>query len=229
MIWRYWKKRPEAPPPATDHPYLQGRYAFERLFGDLAHSRRQWQATALVAIVSSVVLATGFVLLTRTHTAVPYVVEVDALGEVRAVTELKTAEPPERALQVALRRFVHNLRTVPSDLRLLNVQLAQAQAFVAGRAKTTFTHEVRDRSADLEQMLRRGETRYVENIPTLLKVPGETNVYRLAWREIHNEQTHHAYEGHFKIRVMAPESANALLDNPLGIFVTDYTWSKTSE
>ncbi len=224
-------QRPEEPHPAGAHPYLHGRYAFEQLFGDLARSRRQWQAAALVALATNVVLTVGFILLTRAQTVVPYVVEVDALGEVRAAARLAAAKPPERAVQVALRRFVHNLRTVPSDLRVLNVQLGRAQAFVAGYALTTFTHEVRGQREAMEQMLRRGETRYIDEISSVLKVPGEAGVYRVSWREtesIHLEQATHGYEGHFKVRILAPDSETFLLDNPLGIFVTDYTWSRTS-
>ncbi len=231
-----WKRlvrarHPSAAPPAEGHPYLQGRYAFERLFGDLARSRRNWQAVAITALAANVALTIGFIVLARAHTIVPYVVEVDALGEVRASAKLAQAKPPERTTQVALRRFVHNLRTVPSDLRLLNVQLGRAQAFVAGHALTTFTREVRGNSEELEHMLRRGETRYVDEISSILKVPGEAGVYRVAWREtdnIHHEQATRGYEGHFKVRIIAPDSPEILLDNPLGIFVTDYTWSETS-
>ena len=229
--FRRQRGRAHPAPPADGHPYLQGRYAFERLFGDLGRSRRHWQAVALTAMTANVVLTVGFILLARSHSVTPYVVEVDALGEVRASGALAVTKAPERAVQVALRRFVHNLRTVPSDLRLLNVQLGRAQAFVTGHALTNFTREVRGRRDQLEQMLKRGETRYVEEISSVLKVPGEAGVYRVAWREI--EQMLHAssargYEGHFKIRIIAPDSPELLLDNPLGIFVTDYAWSAVS-
>ena len=229
MRWLPWKIPSKEPPKASEHPYLQGRYAFERLFGDLARSRRQWQATALVAMVTCVVLATGFVMLTRVQKVVPYIVELDALGEVRVGNTLVAADPPERALMSALRRFVHNLRTVPSDARILNTQLGLAQVFVAGSAQTTFVKDVQVRRADLEKMLRRNETRYVEEVSSILKVPGEANVYRVAWREVLNEQTVSAYEGHFRVEVLPPESATILVDNPLGIYVTDYTWSQISQ
>jgi len=230
--WRHWFRAvDESGRPEGSHAYLEGRYAFERLFGDLARGRRIWQAVALVALATNGALTIGFILLVRAHTIVPYVVEVDALGEVRAAAQLSAAEPPERAVQVALRRFVHNLRTVPTDLRVFNVQLARAQAFVSGQALAVFTREVRSQREALEQMLRRGETRYVEEISSVLKMPGEAGVYRISWRE--SESAHfghatHGFEGHFKVRILAPESEALLLDNPLGIFVTDYTLSRTS-
>ena len=233
MKFSFWQRRTRTPPPllSTPHPYLQGRYTFKRLFGDLVRSRRSWRATALTAMAANVVLCMGFILQARKQTTVPYVVEVDALGEVRTTSTLAASKPPERAVQVALRRFVHNMRTVPSDLRLLNVQLHQAQAFVAGHAHATFTREVRSRSEELEEMLKRGHTRYVEEVSSILKVPGEGDVYRVAWREsetARSETSHRGYEGHFKVRVIAPDSPDILLENPLGIFVTDYTWSPTS-
>ncbi len=231
-VFARWKRRGGEKLPKRGHAYLEGRYSFERLFGDLAQSRRLWQAVALTALIANGALTAGFIVLARTHKVVPYIVEVDALGEVRAASELGVADPPEHAMQVALRRFIHNMRTVPSDLRLLNVQLKRAQAFVAGHALTTFMREVRGKTETLVEMLRRKETRYVEEISSVLKVPGESGVYRIAWREsgdLAPGSVAQTFEGHFKVRVIAPDDAEILLDNPLGIFVTDYTWAATGQ
>lgn len=200
------------------------------MMGDLVRSRRNWKAVAHTALVISVVLAGGFILQARRATVVPYVVEVDALGEMRTLGALAAAAPPERAILAALRRVVSNMRTMPSDARLLNVQLHQAQAFLAGDALQMFTQEVRTQSDKMQQMLRRGRTRYVEEVSSILKVPGESNVYRVAWRETADAggvSEARGYEGHFKVTLMAPGAPEVLLENPLGIFVTDYTWSAT--
>ena len=230
-IRRSFKPRSEESSRDDLSPHLQGRYDFERLFGDLATSRRLWQSIAGVALVANVALVIGFVLVARAQRTVPYVVEVDALGEVRASQELTRAQPPERAIQVALRHFVHNLRTVPSDVNILNVQLARAQSFVSGDAVAALLREVRGEGEKLDRMLRRGDTRYVEEISSVLGVPGAEGLYRITWREVEtvgSEPRLRGYEGHFKVRVLAPESPEILLENPLGIFVTDYMWSHTS-
>ena len=213
------------------HPYLDGRYAFERLFGDLARGRQSWQSVAFVMLLINLVLVAGYVHLASQHKVVPYVVELDALGEMRAVGTLSVREVPEHAVTATLRRFIHNLRTVPTDARLLNVRLQDARAHANGRAaKTLITDLDRDREF-LERMLERGDTRYVAEISSVLKVPGEGILYRVSWRELvqigHDERTS-AYEGHFQIRVQPPEDEESLSANPLGIYIMDYTLAQVS-
>lgn len=213
------------------HPYLEGRYAFERLFGDLTRGRRSWQSIAFLALLLNLVLTVGYIHLASQHKVIPYVVELDALGEMRAAGKLSVRDVPERAITATLRRFVHNLRTVPTDARLLNVRLQDARTHVHGRAaKTLVTDLDRDRE-NLERMLERGDTRYVAEISSVLNVPGEGILYRVSWREllrVGHEERVSAYEGHFQVRVDSPEDEEALDRNPLGIYIMDYALTEVS-
>ncbi|MCY3595409.1 MAG: type IV secretion system protein [Bacteroidetes bacterium] len=213
------------------HPYLEGRYAFERLFGDLARGRRSWQSVAFLALLLNLVLTAGYIHLALQQKVVPYVVELDALGEMRAAGKLSVRDVPERAITATLRRFVHNLRTVPTDSRLLNVRLQDARSHVHSRAaKTLVTDLDRDRE-NLERMLERGDTRYVTEISSVLKVPGEGILYRVSWREllrVGHEERVSAYEGYFQVRVESPEDKEVLDNNPLGIYIMDYALTEVS-
>lgn len=213
----------------SGHPYLQGRYEFERFFGDLARRRRTWQVVAIMALIVNLVLVVGYVELARRQKVVPYVVELDALGESRSVGKLALDEVPERAVIAALRRFIHNARTIPTDARLLNARLNEARAFALGQALTSFMQAVRGESQVLEQMLQRGDARYVEEISNILPVPNSPNSYRVTWREWTDSKegnTNSAYEGYFTMHIAPPETEEEILANPFGIFVVDYTWSR---
>ena len=213
------------------HPYLDGRYAFERLFGDLARGKHSWQAATFLSLLLNVVLTVGYLHLASQQKVIPYIVELDALGEMRASGKLSVQEVPERAITAVLRRFVHNLRTVPTDARLLNIRLQDARAYAYGRAaKTLITDLDRDREK-LERMLNRGHTRYVEEISSVLKVPGQGVLYRVSWRELvtmGHEEHASAYEGHFQVRVEPPEDEESVISNPLGIYIMDYSLTEVS-
>ncbi len=214
------------PRDSAGHVHLPGRFEFERFFGGLAERRRNWQAVALVCLFVNLALTVGFVLLALSHRVVPYVVEVDRLGEARSVGRLAQSAPPERAVEVVLRRFVHNLRTVPTDARLLNARLKEARAHADGRALDTFLKDVGGARKNLEDMLRRGDARYVEEISSVLRVPGDNRVYHVAWREIirqKSSETACGYEGYFRLELSPPDSEEELLSNPFGVWITDYT------
>jgi len=214
------------------HPYLDGRYSFERLFGDLARGKRSWQSVAVLALLVNLVLSAGYVHLASQHKVIPYVVELDALGEMRSAGMLEIQDIPESAITASLRKFVHNLRTVPTDTRLLNIRLQEARAYVHGRAaKALMTDLGRDREA-MERMLARGDTRYVVEISSVLKIPGEGILYRVSWREssrVSQEERISAFEGHFQIRIESPEDEETLRANPLGIYIMDYTLAQVGE
>ncbi|MFQ5569866.1 MAG: VirB8/TrbF family protein [Rhodothermales bacterium] len=215
--------------PTSGHPYLQGRYEFEQVFGDLARRRRTWQIVAMLALILSLVLGVGFAGLARTQRIVPYVVELDRLGETRSVGKLALEEIPERAMIAALRRFIHNARTIPTDARLLNARLNEARTYAMGQALDAFVTAVREESLAMEQMLKRGDARYVEEISSILSVPGSPNSYRVTWKERTDSQEGNevnAYEGYFTLRIVPPGTEEEILANPFGIYVVDYTWSR---
>jgi len=78
-------------------------------------------------------------------------------------------------------------------------------------------------------MLQRGDTRYVTEITSVLKILGEGILYRVSWREFarigHEERTS-AYEGHFQIHVDAPKDEELMAENPLWIYIMDYSLSQ---
>ena len=212
----------------ADHPYLASRYNFEQLLGDLASGRRSWQVFAIVLLVANVVLATGLAHVAAQRKVVPYIVELDALGEMRATGILDRHEIPERAIMAVLKQFVHNLRTVPTDARLFNIRLQDAKTHVKGRAAEMLIQQLGQQREQLERMLQRGYTRYVEEISVVLKVPGQGQLYRVVWRESTRtgaEVKEEAFEGHFQLQINVADDEAQMDANPLGIYVTDFTWT----
>jgi len=210
-------------------PHLKGQQEFERFFGGLVERRRYWQSTAILSLLVNLCLVVGLVLLSLQHKVVPYVVELDTLGESRAVGKVAHLHVPDRATVAVVRRFVHNLRTIPTDSRLLNVRFNEARSFATGKALETFVRDVRGKRDALEAMLRRGDARYVEEISNVLRVPGNEEIYRVTWRETARRnmtEVSSAFEGYFQVHIEPPDTEEVLIVNPFGIYITDYTVSE---
>ena len=210
----------------TQHPWVEGRAEMDRMYGDLALRARQWMIAALVSMTVSIVLAVGMVTLVTTDRNVPYIVELDQLGELRVVGEIATQEVPERARRATLHRVVTHMRQIPTDARILRAQHSQARAHMTGEAAMRFNSDLRSSGDQLNRMLSQGAQRYVREIKSLLPYPGEPGLYRVTWTEESKGMGTGApvsYEGHFHIQdnvTLAPEQA---IHNPLGIFITDYS------
>lgn len=211
-----------------DPRWVQGAAEMSRMYGDLAERGRVWMTAALVSMGCSAVLAAGLVYITVTYDPAPYLVEVDALGETRMVNQLATQDVPERVQQATLRRVLVNMRQVPMDREILRAQHNIALAYLAGNAARAFNQDLARESDRLNRMLQAGQRRYVRAVQSVLPFPGQPGFYRVSWVEetLTGQVTQTAYEGHFRVVVAPVENPEILAENPMGIFVTEYSISQ---
>jgi type IV secretory pathway TrbF-like protein len=214
-----------------ENPYLAARAEFVSVFLDQAKARRNWQLAAFALLVLLGVVLSAYVRLASEARITPYVVEVDRLGQAVAfgpAERLARSEPRLIAYQLAL--LVRNLRTVSSDFEAEKRSLFAAYAFVAGAAHATLDAYFLDPAHD-PRVLGRGSTRQVQ-VTSVLQVPG-TESWKVAWTE--TEQPRFvgsprtaAWEGYFRVETHPPKTTEAVLTNPLGLYVTEINWTQLS-
>src|SRR3989441_1464973 len=78
---------PESAPPAhpDGNPFLAARHEFMNAFGDLARGKRNWQLIAYALVGLLALLALADLRLAASSRVVPYIVQVDRLGQGLAV------------------------------------------------------------------------------------------------------------------------------------------------
>src|SRR5579883_1723725 len=81
----------------TDPRFIRARHEFANAFGDLARGKRNWQLATFwtLGVLSVVVLA--YVRLAGSARIVPYIVEVDRLGQVIPAGVADVMKPPDRS------------------------------------------------------------------------------------------------------------------------------------
>ena len=122
--------------PQVNH-IIAARNEFANAFGDLARGKRNWQliAFALTGLLSLVTLA--YVRLSPSSRVVPYVIEVDRLGQIAAVgTAGEMKSPEQRLVASQLAQFIRSIRTVlPVTASAAQAELVRrGYAFVAPEA-----------------------------------------------------------------------------------------------
>lgn len=207
------------------HPWITGAAEMDRMYGDIAETRRAWMTAAIVSMGCSVVLAAGLVYVTVSYDSAPYLVEVDALGEARLVNEFAAQEVPVRVQQATLRRVLVNMRQVPTDIRILRAQHDIVRAHLSGNAAQTFAEDLSRDTEALADMVAKGQRRYVQAVRSVLPFPRQPGLFRVSWTEetLGGRGETEAYEGHFHVVVAAVEDPAILVDNPMGVFITDYS------
>ena len=92
---------------------IAARNEFANAFGDIAKGKRNWQIMAFALAGTLAVVTLAYVRLASSSRVVPYVVEVDRLGQIMAVgTAEQMAMPDQRLMASQLAQFIRAIRTV---------------------------------------------------------------------------------------------------------------------
>ncbi|MDQ6633831.1 MAG: type IV secretion system protein [Gemmatimonadota bacterium] len=219
----------------TVNHIIAARNEFANAFGDLAKGKRNWQlmAFALAGILGVVTLA--YVRLASSSRVVPYVVEVNKLGQVMAVGPAdRMATPDQRLVASQLAQFIRAIRTVlPAAAAAGQAEMIRhGYAFVAPEA-AGFLNDYFANPRNDPRVLGTRLTRQVD-VTGVLRVPN-SDVWRLQWREVERSTQPGgptratAWEGYATVKLVPPASPEAIQDNPLGLYVTTINWTQVGE
>ncbi len=211
--------------PAPVTPYQKAAQVWDERLGSARVQARNWRLACLASLAIAGVLAAGLWHTARRSTVVPYVVEVDAFGAARAVGPMPGEHRPgDGQIAYHLAAFVENVRTVPIDPVVLRRNWLRAYAYVASRAAGRLGDYAR--SADPFRNV--GERTVTVELTSAVR--SSDTSFELRWREDESFRGAAAetrwYTALLSYVVQPPRDAAALRANPLGIYITDFHWSR---
>jgi type IV secretion system protein VirB5 len=219
-----------------ENPYLNARRTLNEHSGEIINSRRLWQMTALFALLIAIGAVGGIVHIGSQSKFIPYVVEVDQLGQTNAVARAdRAADADGRVVRAAIAAFVRDVRMVSFDRHVQNEAIWRAYALLQSSDPATI--KIGDFMQDpATAPMKRAETHSVGvEIQSVLQQTAET--WEVNWTEkvwdrqgIRVEQ--YRMRGLITVYSIPPTTATTeeeMRRNPLGIFVRDFTWSRIAE
>ena len=210
------------PEPVT--PYQKAAQVWDDRIGSAVAQAANWRLVALGALTLSFGLGSGLIWSTTQSRVVPYVVEVDGLGAVRAVAPITTTyNPTDAQLAWHLGRFITLVRSLPTDPVLVRGQWLDAYDMATGEAATFLSEHARlnDPFADVG---RRSVTVAINSV-----VRASKSSFQVKWTEqtFENGQLLRTsrWTAIVGIKIQTPTREEVLRKNPLGLYVTDIAWS----
>ena len=120
--------------PEPETPYQRAGQVWDERIGSARVQARNWRLMALGGLTLSGALAGGLLWQSLQSRVVPYVVEVDRLGEARAVAPAAEGyRPTDPQIAWHLGRFVSQVRSVSLDPVLMRQDWLAAYDMVTGR------------------------------------------------------------------------------------------------
>ena len=206
---------------------------------DQAKARRNWQLFAFGLLGLVAVLTFAVIGLATSVRYVPYMVETGELGEARYLGPVERLEGVEdRAKPHVLGNWVRDVRSIYGDPSARQDMLYDSYAHTANDALDKLQAYYADPETDPGRLSREGTTRSIE-IESVVLVPNPAGVssrgetYKVSWRErtkgtgFGGPETQR-YEGYFNVIVIPPANDKVAMQNPLGIYVSDFNWGTVS-
>jgi type IV secretion system protein TrbF len=212
--------------PFRGDPYLDARREWNERYGSYIARARNWRIAALLSLLVCAILSVGVVWLGSQSKVVPYVVEVDKLGQPAVVGRADQAVPVDRRIVKAeLAAWIVDVRTVTADPVAQKASLTRAYAMVDSAGAQALDDYYRDHSPfDAAQ---HGTTSC--SIDAVLPITDTS--YQIQWTEEERDfqgqltDTTH-WQASLQIGISPPTDEATLLRNPLGIYVHAISWTQ---
>ena len=185
----------------------------------------------LIGMLAVVIFLTvGLVYKSLSSNVMPYVVEVDtitgAIRNVGTVEASKNYEVGESVYKYFLSKFLKNTREIPLDPVVYRENLSNAYGFLTRNASLKLQTMLKT-----EKTLEKFGSQTVQiNISTILPMEGGHS-YQIRWTEENftigtGEKKVTPYSGIFTVQTIRSEDEEQLELNPIGLYISDFSWSK---
>jgi type IV secretion system protein VirB5 len=212
-----------APEPET--PYQKAAQAWDERIGSARVQAKNWRLMAFGSLALSMGLAGGLVWQSTHGAIVPWVVQVNKLGEAQAVAPaIADYTPSDPQIAWYLAQFIQDVRALPADPVVVRQNWLQAYAFTttAGAAALNDYARADDPFAKL------GKQQIAVDVSSVIRASPES--FRVAWVERRYLDGALAdttrWTAILTVAIQPPTDADRLRKNPLGVYVNAINWSK---
>jgi len=215
-----------APQPET--PYQRAGQVWDERIGSARVQARNWRLMAFGCLTLTTGLSGGLVWQSMQSRVTPYVVEVDRLGEARAVTPAEAAfEPTDPQIAWHLSRFIIDIRSISLDPVLMRRGWLEAYDFATRRGALFLGEYARATNP----FARIGERTVSVQVTSVVRASDRS--FQVKWSETAYERGSLAgasrWTAILTIVREQPASADTLRRNPLGLYVDAIDWSRELE
>ena len=211
------------PEPVT--PYQRAAQVWDDRIGSARVQAKNWRLAFFGCLALSGGLAGGLVWQSSRGTIVPWVVEVDKVGEAQAVAPAEASyRPSDPQIAFHLARFIEHVRAIPADPVVLKQNWLRAYDFTTDKGAIALNDYARanDPFANV------GKVQVAVDVSSVIRASNDS--FRVAWVERRYQDGALAATSRWSailtVVIEPPRTPDGLRRNPLGVFVDAFNWSK---
>ena len=211
--------------PEPETPYQRAAQVWDERIGSARVQARNWRTMAFGSLILSLGFAGALVWQSARGTIVPWVVQVDNLGQAQAVAPAAADyRPTDPQIAFHLGRFIEQVRSLPADAIVVRQNWLRAYEFTTDRGAAALNDYARSN----DPFNRVGRQQVAVEVSSIIRASPDS--FRVAWSERHYENgqlsTTERWTAILTIVIQTPRDAERLRANPLGIYVNAINWSR---
>ncbi|MGC6399021.1 conjugal transfer protein TrbF [Sphingomonas sp. FW199] len=211
------------PEPLT--PYHRARQVWDDRIGAARVQAHHWRLACFGQLCLSAGLAAALAWHSAQGSVVPWIVEIDRLGEARAMGPAE-ARPTPSDPQIAfhLARFIEQVRSLPADPVILRQNWLRAYDLTSERGAAVLS----DHARRSDPFVNLGRAQVAVDVSSVIRASPTS--FRIAWTERRYVDGGLAETSRWSaivtLSIVPPRTADMLQRNPLGIRIDALNWSK---
>lgn len=214
--------------PEPETPFQRAGQLWDERIGSARVQAKNWRLMAFGSLVLSAGLGSGLLWLSMQSRVVPYVVEVDSLGQAQAISKAQAGyHPTDPQIAWHLARFITHVRAVSLDPVVMREHWLEAYAHTTRRGAQFLSGYAR--TAD--PFARIGEQTVSVQVTSVVRASDRS--FQVKWVETAFARGAQTGRSHWTailtVIVKPPRSAEILRKNPLGLYVDAIDWSREIE
>lgn len=210
-----------------DNPYLAARYEWNERYGSYVRAATAWRSIGLVSMTMAVI-GFGYALYQSTQVKlVPYIVEVDQLGNSAAggfPAQIEYAD--ERVVRAMLGQWVTNFRSITPDTVVQTGYINRTYAML--RRQDPSTEKVNAwfrNNSPFDQAREKTVSVEINNVVAL-----SNQSYQIDWTEIERDRQGRElrtrrWRGVATVTLSPPQDEAIIRLNPIGLYLADFDWT----
>lgn len=213
----------KSPEPQT--PYQKAAQAWDERIGSARVQAKNWRYMAFGSLILSAGFASALVWQSARGTVVPWVVQVDNLGQAQTVAPaVADYRPTDPQIAFHLGRFIEQVRAIPADAIVVRQNWLRAYEWTTDRGAAALNDYARSN----DPFTKVGRQQVAVEVSSVIRASNDS--FRVAWTERHYENGQlgrtERWTAILTIVIQTPRDAERLRANPLGIYVNAISWSR---
>ncbi len=211
--------------PQPETPYQRAAQVWDDRIGSARLQARNWRLMAFGSLALSMGLSAALVWQSANGSVVPWVVQVDRLGQAQAVAPATADyQPNDPQIAFYLARFIEQVRSIPADAIIVRQNWLRAYDFTTQAGALALNDYARAN----DPFAKVGKQQVAVEVSSVIRASPSS--FRIAWIERRYQDGSLAsterWSAILTVTVQPPRDADTLRKNPLGIYVNAINWSK---